>query len=108
MDKPKVLVIDDERGPRESLRMILKDEYEVEVAQGPEQGLRLVDAFRPDVVFLDIRMPQMDGTEVLRRIKELDPEIEDTGDRIFRVKCCGTLIGRSKVSRKKGRGKDVG
>jgi signal transduction histidine kinase len=76
MDKPKVLIIDDERGPRESLRMILKDEYEVALAEGPQEGLRTVESFRPDVVFLDIRMPQMDGTEVLRRIKEIDPEIE--------------------------------
>ena len=56
--------------------MILKDDYEVAVADGPEQGLHMVDSFHPDVVFLDIRMPQIDGTEVLRRIKEIDPEIE--------------------------------
>ena len=76
MDKPRILVIDDERGPRESLRMILKEQYEVALAEAPLEGLRLVEEFQPDVVFLDIRMPQMHGTEVLRRIKELDDTIE--------------------------------
>lgn len=78
MDKPRILVIDDEKGPRESLRMILKELYEVALADTPMEGLRLVEEFRPDVVFLDIKMPQMDGTEVLRRIKELDERIEVT------------------------------
>lgn len=76
MDRSRVLVIDDEAGPRESLRMILKDTYNVTLAENPIQGLRLADQQRPDVVFLDIKMPEMDGTEVLRRIKEIDPDIE--------------------------------
>jgi len=76
MDKAKVLVIDDEKGPRESLRMILKDHYEVALADTALEGLRLVEEFQPDVVFLDIKIPDMVGTEVLRRIKETDPTIE--------------------------------
>lgn len=76
MDKAKILVIDDQKGPRESLRMVLKDDYEVALAETPFEGLRLVKEFQPDVVFLDIRMPQMEGTEVLRRIKETEPSIE--------------------------------
>ena len=76
MDRPRVLVIDDEAGPRESLRMILKDGYDVVLAENPILGLKLADRQRPDVVFLDIRMPEMEGTEVLRRIKEIDPDIE--------------------------------
>jgi signal transduction histidine kinase len=76
MDRSRVLVIDDEAGPRESLRMILKDTYDVTLAENPIQGLKLADQQRPDVVFLDIKMPEMEGTEVLRRIKEIDPDIE--------------------------------
>ena len=76
MELTKILVIDDERGPREALRMILKERYEVALASSPEEGLRLVEEFQPDVVFLDIRMPQMEGTEVLRLIKERDEHIE--------------------------------
>ncbi len=76
MERPKILVIDDEPGPRESLRMILKDNYEVMLAANPIEGLKLAEEHRPDMVFLDIKMPEMEGTEVLRRIKEIDPDIE--------------------------------
>ncbi len=76
MRKPVVLIIDDKRGPRESLRMILKDHYEVLLAAGPEEGLQLAQQHRPDVVFCDIRMPQMEGPEVLRRLKEMDPAVQ--------------------------------
>ncbi|HEY3396627.1 MAG TPA: response regulator [Armatimonadota bacterium] len=76
MEKSKILIIDDEKGPRESLRMILKDQYEIVLAEGPLQGLELAEAERPEVVFLDIKMPEMEGTEVLRRLKIIDPEIE--------------------------------
>lgn len=76
MNRPKILVIDDEAGPREALRMILKTKYDVYLAERPIKGLALVEEHRPDLVFVDIRMPQMEGTEVLRRIKELDAETE--------------------------------
>ena len=74
--QPKIVVIDDETGPRESLRMILKDDYQVSLADGALAGLELIEQVRPDLVFLDIKMPQMEGTEVLRRIKEFDSDIE--------------------------------
>ncbi len=74
--QPKIVVIDDETGPRESLRMILKDDYQVALADGALAGLELIEQVRPDLVFLDIKMPQMEGTEVLRRIKEFDSDIE--------------------------------
>ncbi len=71
-----ILVIDDEAGPRDSLRMILKDQHEVRIASSGPEALRMIDERKPDVVFVDIRMPGMDGTEVMRRIKGLDPNIE--------------------------------
>ena len=76
MENPRVLVIDDESGPRDSLRMILMNDYQVILADGAVRGLRLAKQHCPDLVFLDIKMPEMDGTEVLRRLKDIDPEVE--------------------------------
>jgi signal transduction histidine kinase len=76
MPKPLVLVIDDESGPREAIRMILKNRYEVLLAEGAEAGLQIARERHPDVVFCDIRMPEIEGPEVLRRLKQIDPDIE--------------------------------
>ncbi len=76
-DRPRVLVVDDELGPRESLRMILKPAYEIEAADSGAAALEtLSGGFHPDLVFMDIKMPQMDGIELLQRIKGIDPSIE--------------------------------
>jgi len=74
--KPRILVIDDEAAIRDSLRMILEYEhYEfVGAASGPD-GVSQVQRERPDLVLLDIKMPAMDGMEVLRKIHGLDPTL---------------------------------
>jgi PAS domain S-box-containing protein len=74
--RSRILVVDDEIGPRESLRMLLKTRYEVATAEGGAAALRDVAAFRPDVLIMDIKMPQIDGLEVLRRVKAVDASIE--------------------------------
>ena len=67
MTKPRVLVIDDESAIRDSLRMILEYEhYEFAGASNGPDGMAVVQKDRPDVVLLDIKMPGMDGLEVLR------------------------------------------
>jgi signal transduction histidine kinase len=69
---PSVLVIDDERGPRESLRILLKPEYRVLCADSVDAGLSLLQEHHPDTVVMDIRMPGKSGIEGLRAIRELD------------------------------------
>ncbi len=76
MDRARILVVDDEMGPRESLRMILKPLFEVMTVDSGETALRELPAFHPDVVIMDIKMPVLNGVEVLRRIKGHDPSIE--------------------------------
>ncbi|MEP6810421.1 MAG: response regulator, partial [Chthoniobacterales bacterium] len=72
---PQVLVIDDEMGPRESLRMLLKPNYQVHTANTVEAGLRLLREKKPDAIVSDIRMPGTNGIDGLRRIREIDPHV---------------------------------
>ena len=72
---PQILVIDDEMGPRESLRMLLKPNYRVHTADNVEAGLRISREKKPDAVISDIRMPGTSGIEGLRKIREIDPHV---------------------------------
>ena len=75
----KLLIIDDERGIRNTLREILADEgYEVEVAENGKQGLEMAQAKAYDLIFSDIKMPEMDGMEVLKALK--NGENNENGD----------------------------
>ena len=75
MAKNKILVIDDENLVRWSLQQKLtREEYEVETAATGEDGLRILQNDYFDLVLLDIRMPGMDGVQVLREIKKLGRE----------------------------------
>jgi len=68
--KTRVLVIDDEAGIRDSLRMMLEYEgYEFLSASTGQEGLSLAERETPDVVLLDVKMPGMDGLEVLDRLR---------------------------------------
>jgi len=74
--KPRILVVDDEAEIRRSVRMILEYEgYEVmEASSGPE-GVALAERESPELVFLDIKMPGMDGLDALQRIKSANEAI---------------------------------
>ncbi|MCW8999651.1 MAG: response regulator [Kangiellaceae bacterium] len=76
INKPsKVLVIDDEKLVRESIAIYLEDSgYQVYEAHDGKQGIELFCEFHPDIVLCDLRMPQMDGLEVLRKLSELSPD----------------------------------
>ena len=70
-----VLIVDDEVGARESLKMILKNDYEVFSAKDAEEALLQVKVHSPDVILLDIILPDLDGLKVLERIKQNDPDM---------------------------------
>src|SRR5712692_6352489 len=73
MPKPKILVIDDEAAIRDSLRMTLEYEgYEFVAAATGQEGLALAEREAPDLVLLDVKMPGMDGLEVLERLRNMN------------------------------------
>jgi two-component system nitrogen regulation response regulator NtrX len=74
--KPRILVIDDEAGIRDSMRRTLEYQgYQFVGAATGQEGLALIERDPPDLVFLDIKMPGMDGLEVLDRIKAANPMV---------------------------------
>ncbi|MGD9686630.1 MAG: response regulator [Desulfobacter sp.] len=72
----KVLVIDDEKHIRQSLSDYLEDnDYDVITAENGQQGLGFISSEKPDLVLLDLRMPEMDGIDVLRQGKKIMPDL---------------------------------
>src|SRR3954466_3112723 len=72
MPKPRILVIDDEAPIRDSLKMTLEYEgYEFIGAATGQEGLALAEREAPDLVLLDVKIPHMDGIEVLERLRNM-------------------------------------
>ncbi|MGE5851046.1 MAG: response regulator [Candidatus Methylomirabilota bacterium] len=73
---PRILVVDDEPDARELLQAFLMTKgYEVLTASDGEQALQKVKEERPHLILLDVRMPKMNGLEVLKRVREIDREV---------------------------------
>ena len=73
---PRVLVVDDEPDAVELLREFLMAKgYEVLAASNGEEALRRVKEERPHLILLDVRMPKMNGLEVLKQVREIDHEV---------------------------------
>lgn len=96
--KGTLLIVDDEEGPRQSLRVIFKDDYELLLANDGASAIELAQKNKIDVAVLDIRMAGMSGLEVLERLKYVDPAIEvvmmtafettDTMRQALRLRAC--------------------
>src|SRR3984957_20770483 len=71
-----MLIVDDEDGPRQSLRVIFKDDYDLLMAEDGPTAIKLAQENEIDVAVLDIRMAGMSGIEVLERLKFVNPDIE--------------------------------
>ncbi|HWI59609.1 MAG TPA: response regulator, partial [Bacillota bacterium] len=96
--KGTLLIVDDEDGPRQSLRVIFKDDYEILMAGDGPSAIELAQNHAIDVAVLDIRMAGMSGIEVLERLKYVNPHIEvvmmtafettDTMRQALRLRAC--------------------
>lgn len=75
-DKKTLLVVDDEEGPRQSLRMVFRNDYIVHTVDSGEKALEFLRTNPVHTVILDIRMAGISGIEVLRQIKALAPQTE--------------------------------
>ncbi len=74
-EKPRVLVVDDEYGPRESIAFTLATEFHVETAERAAEALARLKATPYAVVVMDIRMPEMDGIRALEELRKIDPHV---------------------------------
>ncbi|EEF59468.1 hybrid sensor histidine kinase/response regulator [Pedosphaera parvula] len=74
--KRTLLIVDDEEGPRQSLRVVFKDEYNLLMANDGVRAIELAKQNRIDVAITDIRMVGMSGVELLEHLKSIDPGIE--------------------------------
>ena len=73
--RPKVLIVDDELGPRESISYLLQDEFHVEAVDRVDRGLELIARENFACVVMDIRMPQKNGIQGLEAMRKIDPEV---------------------------------
>lgn len=72
----RILVVDDENGPRQSLRMLLKEDYQVHLADGVCSALEILEQEPVDVIITDIRMPHQNGLDLLREAKRRCADIQ--------------------------------
>lgn len=93
-----LLIVDDEEGPRQSLRVIFQDDYEILLADTGNHAIELAQRYKIDVAVLDIRMAGMSGIETLERLKGVNPDLEvvmmtafettDTMRQALRLRAC--------------------
>src|SRR6266516_1908605 len=96
--KGTLLIVDDEDGPRQSLRVIFKDDYDLLMASDGASAIDLAQKNKIDVAVCDIRMQGMSGIEVLERLKYVNPSLEvvmmtafetaDTMRQALRLRAC--------------------
>ena len=74
--KTSILIVDDEKSIIETLSSILEDEgYDVVTASSGEKGLKMFSKYNPNIILLDIWMPDMDGIETLKQIRAKDKDV---------------------------------
>jgi signal transduction histidine kinase len=75
-EQPSILVVDDENGPRQALRMLLKEDYNVQVVEDVDSALEVLERTPIELVITDVRMPKRTGVDLLREAKKKHPDIQ--------------------------------
>jgi response regulator RpfG family c-di-GMP phosphodiesterase len=75
VNAPNILIVDDEIGPRESLRMILKPNYNVYAVENGYAAIQMIQQVEMDILTLDLKMPGISGIETLKEIRVIDPDV---------------------------------
>jgi response regulator RpfG family c-di-GMP phosphodiesterase len=75
VNAPNILIVDDEIGPRESLRMILKPYYNIFTAESGYAAIQMVQQVGLDVITLDLKMPGISGLDTLKEIRGIDQDV---------------------------------
>ncbi len=74
--KPLILICDDEEGVRESLNLILGEEYNLAFTGNGNETLRYLEKANPDLIIMDIKMPQKNGLEALKELRQQKPNVK--------------------------------
>jgi putative two-component system response regulator len=75
VNTPNILIVDDEIGPRESLRMILKPNYNIYAVENGYAAIQMIQQIEMDVLTLDLKMPGVSGIDTLKEIRVIDPDV---------------------------------
>jgi len=75
MSRPTILICDDEEGIRESFKLILEEDYDLEFVVNGLDALEKLKTLKPNLVLLDIKMPKIHGLEILKKIKTAHPSL---------------------------------
>ena len=74
--KATILIVDDEQGVRQSFYMVLKDEFNILLAADGREAISSFSKNAVDLILLDILLPDIDGLDLLEKLKEMDPTTE--------------------------------
>lgn len=73
--KRAILICDDEEGIRESFKLILSDHYDLQFVHNGLEAIERLKKWSPDAMLLDIKMPKVNGMEILRQVKRMKPKL---------------------------------